>query len=101
MSEEISFHVGVLLFEFHIHAAQSLKEKRSVVKRIKEQLQNRFSASVAEVGFQDKWQRCACAVSLVSNDPREIQTIFDSMKQWLEFESGVQLIHDEIEIAAW
>jgi len=48
--------VGVCRVILNINEAFSLKEKRQVVKSIVERVKSRFNASVAEVGFNDKWK---------------------------------------------
>jgi uncharacterized protein YlxP (DUF503 family) len=40
-----------------IYDAQSLKQKRSVLKRILTRIQNQFNVSVSELDYQDAWQR--------------------------------------------
>jgi hypothetical protein len=58
--------VGVVVWELEVLGAQSLKDKRSVVKSLKERLHNRFQVAVAETGHLELWQRAeltACAVS--------------------------------------
>ena len=63
------FHVRLLSFELFIPGAQSLKQKRSCIHGLKDQIKARFNASVAELNFQDKWQRSAIgiAVELIKN----------------------------------
>ena len=56
--------VGVAVFELRVHASQSLKEKRGVVRRIVGRLQHRFNVSVAEVGGQETWQRAVIGLAL-------------------------------------
>ena len=47
--------VGILQVEVHVPRAQSLKDRRSVVKSLKDQLRGRFNISVAEVDLTEKW----------------------------------------------
>ncbi len=57
--------IGVISWELEIIGAHSLKEKRSVVKSLKDRLHKGFNVSVAETAHQDVWQRCeltACVV---------------------------------------
>ena len=49
--------IGVLTLELHIEAAHSLKEKRHVVKSLKERLRGRFNVAVSEIDYHDVWQR--------------------------------------------
>ena len=58
--------IGVLTVELFLGEANSLKEKRRVVKGIIDRIKSRFNVSVAEVGEQDTWQRCILGISFVS-----------------------------------
>jgi len=62
--------VGLLSVELHVHGAQSLKDKRMVVRRIKDRLK-KFNVAVSEVEHHDLWQRAGLAVVTVSNDERQ------------------------------
>ena len=64
-------HVAVVRIELHIPAARSLKEKRAVVKPVIEGIRHRFSLSVAETDYQDKWQRAEIGVAVVSSTPAQ------------------------------
>ncbi|MEH6940462.1 DUF503 domain-containing protein [Bacillus sp. JJ722] len=54
-------------FEAIIYDAHSLKEKRAVLQRIITRLQHKFNVSVAEVDYQDLWQRTKISVVTVSS----------------------------------
>ena len=73
MSSQSCF-VMLLSIELGIPLARSLKDKRRGVKGLKERLRSRFNASVAEVGYLDKWQRTLIAVCLVGNDKRQLES---------------------------
>ncbi len=60
------FHVGVCCFTLMIPASHSLKDKRAVVRRIKDRVSQRFKVVVAEVGSQDTWQRAELAFSVLA-----------------------------------
>ncbi|MCL7746508.1 MULTISPECIES: DUF503 domain-containing protein [Halalkalibacter] len=69
--------IGFVRLELLIYDAQSLKEKRSVLKSIQTRLKQRFNVSVAETDHHDVWQRAELALVTVSNDrtvcERELQ----------------------------
>lgn len=69
-----SIFITLLTIELVIPHAQSLKEKRSEVRGLKDRISNKFNASVAEVGFKDKWQRAVLAVCLVGSDKRQLES---------------------------
>lgn len=59
--------VGLLTVELHVSGARSLKDKRMVLRRVKDRLK-KFNVAVSEVEFHDLWQRAALAVVTVSPD---------------------------------
>jgi uncharacterized protein YlxP (DUF503 family) len=65
--------VGVVTFELAIEHAQSLKDKRQVVKSLKDRLRSRFNVAVAEIEYQDVWQRSVVAVVTVSSDRKSAE----------------------------
>jgi hypothetical protein len=60
--------IGVLTLELHIEDAHSLKDKRHVVKSLKDRLRERFNVSVAEIDHLESWQSSVVAAVTVSND---------------------------------
>lgn len=83
--------VGVAVFELHIEAAQSLKEKRMVVRSLRDRIRNRFGISVAEVALNDLHQRARIGLALVSNDSRHLQKQLDAIERFVDEESGGEL----------
>lgn len=55
-------------FVLRLEASRSLKEKRFVVKSVKERLRQRFNVALAEVGEQDNWRMAEIAVVTVAGD---------------------------------
>ena len=53
--------------EFLIYDSHSLKEKRAVLQRVMTRLKQKHNVSVAEVDFQDMWQRTKIAIAVVSS----------------------------------
>lgn len=60
--------IGVLTLEIHIEDSHSLKDKRHVVKSLKDRLRERFNVSVAEIDYLDSWQHSVVAAVTVAND---------------------------------
>jgi uncharacterized protein YlxP (DUF503 family) len=59
--------VALLSVELHLPMSQSLKDKRMVLRRLKDRLRA-ANVSVAEVAHQDLWQRAGLAIVTVSSD---------------------------------
>src|SRR3989442_1744000 len=60
--------IGVLTLELRLENSHSLKDKRHVVKSLKDRLRNKFNVAVAEIEFQDLWQRAAVAAVTIASD---------------------------------
>lgn len=71
--------VGLLTLDLHFPEAHSLKEKRKVLKSIKDRIRSRFNVSVAEVDGNDLWQRSLIGIACVANETRFINTVFDEI----------------------
>ncbi len=69
--------VGVLQFELEIPGALSLKDKRRVVRSVKDRLHREHQVSVAEVGALDRWRTAEMGLSIVSNSPEYVSAVFD------------------------
>ena len=65
--------VGVLQIELEIPEAQSLKDKRRVVKSLKDRIANGHNVSIAEVGALDKYQRSILGIAMVANDKAYVE----------------------------
>ena len=59
-------YVGVCRFSLVVAHSHSLKEKRSVVRRLRDRVQQRFGVTLSEVGGQDTWQRADLAFSILT-----------------------------------
>lgn len=79
--------VGCLEIVIRIEAASSLKEKRSVVKRLVERTRNRFNVSAAEVGANDEHQRAIIGVTTVANDHPFVNSVLDKVLNYVEDEA--------------
>lgn len=71
--------VGVIGWDLEVFGAQSLKQKRGVVKSLKDRLQQKFNVSVAETGKNDLWQRAELTACVVSNDRRHAESILSKL----------------------
>ena len=84
--------VGVCRIELFIASAQSLKEKRGIVKSLKSRIAQKFNVSIAEVEYQDKWQRAVLGVALVGTDESSMQQTFSYIENFVSQDFRVQII---------
>ena len=76
--------VAVALFELHIEYAESLKDKRQVVRSLKDRLRRRFKVAVNEVAFQDLLQRARLAVALIADRQDSADSLLDTIQNFVE-----------------
>ncbi len=69
--------VGTARVELHIPGVGSLKGKRAVMNRLKASLQRELGCSVAEVGYQELWQRAAIGVATAASTATGAQRVLD------------------------
>ncbi|PLT34171.1 DUF503 domain-containing protein [Bacillus sp. V5-8f] len=85
--------IGSAEFECIIHDAQSLKEKRAVLQRVMTRLKQKFNISVAEVEYQDVWQRTKLAIVTVASSrgatERELQNALQFLDSFPELERTI------------
>jgi uncharacterized protein YlxP (DUF503 family) len=90
--------VGTLNVRLALRAAHSLKDKRHVIKGLKERLRNKFNVSVAEVDLQDEWQRAVLGVAMVGTDTRYVNSVLSTLVDHLRFVPGAELVDYELEM---
>ena len=76
-------HVEAARIELFLPHSHSLKEKRALVKPIIEGSRLRYLAAVAEVEFQDKWQRAAIGVAVVSASPAHAGEVMRAVERFV------------------
>ena len=89
--------IGVLTLELHLPEAHSLKEKRFVVRKIKDRLRSRFNVAVAELDHQDLWQRAVLGVVSISSDRKVLQNLLEAVERESEEFLGRDLVGTELD----
>lgn len=51
-----------------IYDGHSLKQKRSIIKSLLAKIRNNFNVSIAELDYQDLWQRTKLGIAIISNE---------------------------------
>ena len=90
--------VGLGSITFRLHDTRSLKAKRKIVKAIVSQIQNKFNASVAEVGANDAHQKAEIGFALVGNNRSVINSKIDKLLNLVDDLGLADMIDSEMEI---
>jgi uncharacterized protein YlxP (DUF503 family) len=93
--------VGTGLVDLLIPESGSLKEKRSVLKRIIQRTQNQFNVSIAEVGDNDVWRRARVGFSVVGNDKPYINAKVDHILRFIDRLELAEILRSRIEIVSF
>ncbi len=94
--------IGVGRFELFIPDSRSLKQKRSVVRSAIAGVANRFNVSIAEVAYQDLWQRTAVGVACVSGSTVHCRQILQEVERAIarSIVGGAEIVDRELEVVA-
>ena len=84
--------IGLIAWELEVFGCHSLKEKRSVVKSLKDRLHNRFNISVAETGHLDLWQRAELTACVVSAERTHAESVLNSADSLVQSEPRARVI---------
>ena len=89
--------IGLLTFELRIEHAHSLKDKRQIVKSLKDRLRSRFNVAVAEIDAQDLWQRAVIAAVTISSDHQAAEEALQRVEHEAAHLLGPMLVRAEVE----
>jgi uncharacterized protein YlxP (DUF503 family) len=84
--------IGISVFELHLHASRSLKDKRRVVKSLIERIHHRYRISIAETDFHDLHQRAEIAMAVVvAGGEGELDRMLEEVRGIVESDPEVYL----------
>ncbi len=90
--------VGICTITLRLHATQSLKDKRSIIKSLIERMRKQLNVSVAEVDALDEWGRAVIALSAVSLSESIIRDLFKSAEHMAEKAPGAEVVDVKAEM---
>ena len=89
--------IGLLIIEIHIPDARSLKDKRQVLRSLKDTLRAHFNVAVAELEHQELWQRAKVGVISISGDAKHLEESMTAIAGEAERLLDRNLVSQEIE----
>ena len=90
-------NVGLCVVEIHLATSHSLKEKRRVLRRIKDQLRGRFNVAVAEIDHQDLWQRATLGIVSIAGRRDLLESCFAQIRGLIERELPGEVADYQVE----
>jgi uncharacterized protein len=89
--------VGTLRVRLLVRESRSLKDKRQVVRSIKDRLHNQFNVSIAEVAAQDHRQLVVLGMAMVSNEASHLRASFDEIVRMLRGHPVAEFLDHELD----
>ena len=86
--------VGVCRITLMVPESHSLKEKRMVLRRIKDRTRLKFNVAIAEVGDQDAWQSAQIGFAVVANEQGFVASMVDKIAKFIE-DLGIAKVMDD------
>ena len=90
--------VGSLRVRLLVREARSLKDKRHVLRSIKDRLRNQFNVSVAEIEAQDNRQLIVLGFAMVGNEAVHVRTTLEQIVAALRVHPVAELLDHELDV---
>lgn len=90
--------VGITKLCVFIPTANNLKEKRMVLRSLKNRLRSNFNISITEIDGRDKWQSSTLALAAVGRDKSGVNSLISNIIDYLERNKQIQLLDYEMEL---
>ena len=94
--------IGVARYELFIPASVSLKDKRQVLRKVTTVVRNKFNVSIAEVDYQDLWQRAALGVSCVAESTGHCRKVLQEVEKAIARSAidGAEIVDRSVEVVS-
>ncbi len=89
--------VGIARLTLFIADSHSLKEKRMVLRRVKDRVRQKFNVAIAEVEENDLWQRAVLGMAVVGNDRRFVDSALDEIIRFVRGQAEVTSAEREVQ----
>jgi hypothetical protein len=90
--------IGCLQAHLSIPAAQSLKDKRMVIRSLKDRMMNKMNVSVAEVDHQDIWKSAIMAVVTVAAERNIVEKRLADVSDFIRSNPEIVLVDIRVEV---
>lgn len=84
--------VGILIIDLYLPTCNSLKEKRSILKRLKDKVRGSFNVSISEIDELDIWRRAQLGVACISNNGKDANSLLSKVVNFIESEDLVEIL---------
>jgi uncharacterized protein YlxP (DUF503 family) len=89
--------IGVLTLDLHIEHSHSLKDKRQVVRSLKDRLRSKFNVAAAELDHLDSWQRAVIGVVTLAGERGRVEEVLQQVEREASGLLGSSLVAADVE----
>ncbi|RMH87325.1 MAG: DUF503 domain-containing protein [Calditrichaeota bacterium] len=89
--------IAVLTVDLYLPGSFSLKDKRMVLRKIKDRIGHKYNVSIAEVDFLDKWQRARLGICQVGTDYKFLEKSLQSVFKAIDNNGLAEVVDHSIE----
>jgi uncharacterized protein YlxP (DUF503 family) len=93
-------YVGTLTVDVHVPGADSLKDKRRHIHRLKAGLTKRVACAIAEVDHHDLHRRTRLTLAIVSREAGEAERLLNAASRWLHDDPSIEVIDESRDLIA-
>ncbi|MFH1858114.1 MAG: DUF503 domain-containing protein [Candidatus Omnitrophota bacterium] len=90
--------IGILQIELRFPESQSLKDKRMILKSLKDRLRQQFNISVSELDYQESWQRALLGIAAIGGDKRYTNGLLSKVLDWVAEDRSAELVSSHMEL---
>src|SRR5262245_15273167 len=90
-------NVAILQVHMHIPDAQSLKDKRRIVRGLLDRVRSQFQVAAAEVDDQDVWQSAVLGFACVSGESKHAREVMSKVLDWIRACPAGSVVEHELE----
>jgi hypothetical protein len=90
--------IGTLNIDVIIVSSRSLKDKRRVIKSLKDRIRNKFNVSISETEAQDNLKYSTLSIAMVGTDRQYVNSTLSSLINFFRFFPQVRLVNYELEL---
>ncbi len=96
-AERFNVNVGLCIVQMHLPGVTSLKQKRQVLRSLKDRLRGRYNVAVAEIDHQDLWQRATLGIVGIASARVPLEQTFTSIQDEVESRVPGQVLSYDVE----
>ena len=90
--------IGVCTVELYLPGTESLKDKRQILKSLKDRARRKFNISIAEVEDQDLWGKSVLGIACVANQRDHVNSVLDKVLEMIKGNPLLELVDYRLEM---